>query len=97
VTNAVSIQGRVTVDNSGDMRRTLSHALRSKPATLTVDLSNVSYIDSSGFATLLEAMRIARAQNTRLILRGIQGQVRYFLEVTRMDRLFEANAEETPA
>ena len=92
--NEVSIEGRVTVDTSPDMRRTLSNVLRSKPATVKVDLSKVSYIDSSGLATLLEAMRNARKQNTRLILKGVQGQTRYFLEITRLDRLFEIEQEE---
>jgi len=93
----ISIQGRVTVDNSGDMRRTLCNALRSKPETVTVDLSSVDYIDSSGLATLLEAMRNARKQKARLVLRGVQGQTRYFLEITRLDRLFDIEAEETLA
>jgi anti-sigma B factor antagonist len=71
------------------MRRTLCNALRSKPDAMTVDLSRVSYIDSSGLATLLEAERNARRQNTRLTLKGVQGQTRHFLEITRLDRLFE--------
>ena len=75
----------------------LSNVLRSRPETVVVDLSGVSYIDSSGLATLLEAMRTARKQNTRLILRGIQGQVRYFLEITRLDRLFEIEEAEATA
>src|SRR5215831_18741050 len=87
--NEVSVQGRVTIDSSGELRRRLSNALRSKrkPGTVTVDLSGVSYIDSSGVATLLEATRIARMQHTRLILRGVLGQTRYFLEISRMDQL----------
>jgi anti-sigma B factor antagonist len=93
----ISIQGRITVDNSGDMRRALCNALRAKPRTLTVDLSSVDYIDSSGFATLLEAMRNARKQNARLVLRGVQGQTRYFLEITRLDQLFDIESEEARA
>jgi len=97
VTKEVSIEGRVTVDSSPDMRRTLSSALRSKPSTVRVNLAKVSYIDSSGLATLLEAMRNARKQNTRLILAGVQGQTRYFLEITRLDQVFEMDGEETGA
>ena len=89
MTHEESIEGRITVDNSGDMRKTLSNVLRSKPRTLIVDVSKVSYIDSSGIATLLEALRTARKQSTRIVLRGVQGQMRYFLEVSRLDQLFE--------
>jgi len=58
--NEISIEGRITVDNSGDMRKTLSNVLHSKLRTLIVDVSQVSYIDSSGIATLLEALRTGR-------------------------------------
>jgi anti-sigma B factor antagonist len=85
----VAIQGRITIENSGEMRRTLANALRTKPAELFVDLSGVSYIDTSGLATLVEAFRIAHKQRTRLVLGGIHDQPRYILEISHLDRLFE--------
>lgn len=85
----VSMLGRITIDNSDQMRRRLAGALRSKPALVTVDLSDVTYMDTSGLATLMEAMRTARYQGTRLVLSGIQEQPRYLLKVTDLDHIFE--------
>jgi len=85
----VAIHGRITIATSGEMRRMLSDALRAKPASVSVDLSDVSYIDTSGLATLVEAVRIARKQGTRLILGGIHDQPRYLFEVTHLDRLID--------
>jgi len=90
----VVVEGRITPDNSGEMRASLSKALRGKPATLTVDLSGVTYIDSSGVATLLEAVRIARKQGTRLVLAGVHDQTRYLLEITHLDSLFDIAGKE---
>ena len=90
----VVVEGRITPDNSGEMRASLSKALRGKPATLTVDLSGVTYIDSSGVATLLEAVRIARKQGTRLVLAGVHDQPRYLLEITHLDNLFDIAGKE---
>jgi anti-sigma B factor antagonist len=90
----VALHGRITIENSGEMRRMLSNALRAKPATVSVDLSNVAYIDTSGLATLLEAVRIARRQGTRLILAGVHDQPRYLLEITHLDQFFEMAAPE---
>ena len=73
----VSISGRITTDTSDRMRSSLADTLRSKPDTLTVDLSQVDHMDTSGLATLIEAMRIARKQDTQLVLRGVQEQPRY--------------------
>ena len=89
VGDKVAIQGRITITTSGEMRRMLSSALRAKPASVSVDLSDVSYIDTSGLATLVEAVRIARKQGTRLILGGIHDQPRYLFEITHLDRLFD--------
>ena len=94
MTSFVSIQGRITIDNSGEMRRKLLDRLRSKPSHLTVDLSAVSYLDSSGLATLFEAARIAREQGTRLVLTGLQGQPRQFLEIPQFAGLFEIAGQE---
>jgi len=87
--DSVAIQGRVTIENSGEMRKALSNALRATPASVSVDLSAVSYIDTSGLATLVEAAGMAHKQGTRLILGGIHDQPRYLFEITHLDRLFE--------
>jgi anti-sigma B factor antagonist len=90
----VTIRGRITVSNSGEMRAALGEALRAKPASVSLDLSGVSYLDTSGLATLIEAARIARKQGTRLILSGMHDQPRYFFEITQLDRLFEIAGQE---
>ena len=88
------MHGRITVDNSGELRLALRNALRAKPATVSVDLSDVSYIDTSGLATLVEAVRIARKQGMRLILGGMKDQPRYLFEITHLDRFIDTQASE---
>ena len=90
----VAVQGRITVSNSAGMRTALANALGTKPATVSLDLSEVSYLDTSGLATLIEAVGIARNQGTRLILSGMHDQPRYFFEITHLDRLFEIAGQE---
>ena len=85
----VVMHGRITIENSGEMRRMLRDALRAKPATVSVDLSDVSYIDTSGLATLVEAVRIARKQGARLILSGMKDQPRYLFEIAHIDRFID--------
>jgi len=55
---------------------------------VTVDLSEVAHIDSSGIATLIEALKIARARNTNLSLKGSQCRLLDVLEVTGIAALF---------
>jgi anti-sigma B factor antagonist len=86
---SVALQGRITINNANEMRRTLTEALRPRLQKLTVDLTGVTYMDTSGLATLVETMRIGRQQGTRLVLSGIQSQPRYLFQVTDLDHLFE--------
>ena len=85
----VSIEGSVNIDTSGAMRRTIAEALRSMSPAVVLDLSGVSYIDTSGLATLLEASRIARQQGTRLVLHGLHGQPRELLHFSQIDHLLD--------
>jgi anti-sigma B factor antagonist len=95
--DTITMEGRVTIDNSNEVRERLAAALRLQPSQLDVDLSRVTYIDLSGLATLLEATRIARGQNGRLLLNGIQGQVAYLLEATHLAELFDIVPEQQSA
>jgi anti-sigma B factor antagonist len=89
MTDSVSIEGRITIESSDEMRRKLRTVLSSKPAQLTVDLSGATFMDTSAVATLLEAVRIARGRGTRLILAGLQGQPAHVLELSLLRRIFE--------
>jgi anti-anti-sigma factor len=89
VAGELALHGRMTVENAVEMRAALSDALRGKPPVLQVDLSDVSYIDTAAVATLLEAARIARKQGNVMVLDGLRGQPRYFLEATHLDHLFD--------
>jgi anti-sigma B factor antagonist len=88
------MQGRITIENAHEMRRKLTDGLGQRPAILTVDLTEVTFVDSSAIATLLEAARVARGQGARLVLRGVHGQMKYLLQVTELDRLFEIAGQE---
>ena len=90
----VSFDGRISVDNSNEMRERLGAALKLMPKALTVDLSRVTSIDISGLATLVEATRRSRHQDTRLMITGLKGQPAYLLKVTQMDQLFDIAVEQ---
>ena len=90
----ISFEGRISVDNSNEMRHRLGNALKLKPKEIDVDLSQVTSIDISGLATLVEATRIARDQGTRLRIGGLQGQVQLLLAITHLDQMLDTTAEQ---
>src|SRR5262249_11939670 len=91
----LSIEGRIDIDSSGAVRRAIAEALRPLPPVVTLDLAGLTYIDTSGLATLLEGSRIGRQQGSRLLLVGLHGQPRELLYFSRIDRLIEIAGDET--
>ncbi len=100
-----SIDGLVVVAPSGDVDLSVSRefqgylkkAMESRPPRVVINLSKVPYMDSSGVATLVEAMQIARRQSTRLILCALQDKVRSIFEIARLDRVFVIVIDESEA
>ncbi|HXM08719.1 MAG TPA: STAS domain-containing protein [Terriglobales bacterium] len=89
----VRLSGRVDVDSSPDLRDRLRTLLSEEglPQAIIVDLAGVSYLETSGIATLIEALRIARHHQINFRLQGLSGAVLRLFEVTGVLALFEAN------
>jgi len=86
----VRLHGRLVIDSSPDLRDRLLTILQGQPPkTIIVDLTEVSFTDASGIATLLEALKVARNRQVTLCLKGLQGRVVRFFEVTGLLSVFE--------
>jgi anti-sigma B factor antagonist len=83
----ISLSGEVDLSWSQDVRRALLDALKSG-GPLGVDLSQVSYIDSSGIAALVEGFQQARHRGGRFALIAVSDSVRAVLDLARLDRVF---------
>ena len=89
------IDGKVVVKLSGDVDLEHCAAVRgllldgvSHGKDLLVDLSDVSYLDSSGIASLVEALQIAAKNGTALKLFSASAQAMRVFELARLDKVF---------
>jgi anti-sigma B factor antagonist len=87
------LSGRVDVESSPDLRHRLRTLLSQEalPESIIVDLAAVSYIETSGVATLIEALRVARHHQIKFRLQGLSGATLRLFEVTGVLALFEAS------
>ncbi len=94
--NAVlTVTGRVTINSSPALRDELLATLQKGAlASLTIDLSAVPYIDCSGLATLVEALKFARSANVSLRLK-LHERPLYLFKVTGLLPLFDPSANTT--
>ncbi len=93
------LNGRLNIDSSPALRDRLLALLHSEPPeAVNVDLAEVPYIDCSGIATLIEALKIARNHQTTLHLQGLHNGLFHLLKITGVLSLFEGNGDaRTPA
>jgi anti-sigma B factor antagonist len=86
--STVRVTGFLVIDTSPQLRACLLHLIeRTVSAAIVIDLSGVSYLDTSAVATLVEAARIARAHGVRLHVIGLAAGPRMLAQVTEMDRI----------
>ncbi len=85
--DVVRLAGSVDLEHSPDIRRTLLDAVAER-VDIFVDLSEVTYIDSSGIACLVEALQIARNHGANLGLFAVSRQAMRVLELARLDMVF---------
>jgi anti-sigma B factor antagonist len=85
----ISLEGDVDLQSSPDARGVLLEAVEQN-ARVVVDLSAVSYIDSSGIAALVEALQRSRQRKdgAALALAAVSDPVLRVLKLARLDRVF---------
>jgi len=85
----VSLVGDLDMSTSPQVRNVLLPIFRKKVSHLVVDLSGVSYIDSSGIATFVEALQLARKGNVRFTLAGAGQTVESIFDLAYLKDVFE--------
>ncbi len=89
--NNVSIidcSGDVDLYSSPRLREALLAQMKSGTESVLVNMTDVSYIDSSGIATLVEGLQLSRQTKTRFGLFGLRSNARSVLELARLHKVF---------
>lgn len=84
----VQVAGEIDLVSSPQLRVELMELVDAGHDRLVVDLSGVPFMDSSGVATLVEALQRQRHASRQLVLCGLQPKVRSIFEISRLDMVF---------
>ncbi len=85
----VSLDGDLDMSSSPQVRNALLSLFKKKLSHVIVDLAGVPYIDSSGIATFVEALQLARKGNARFSLAGAGRTVESIFELAYLQNVFE--------
>ena len=83
----VSLAGEIDLDRAPEVRRLLLDCV-GRGRDVLVDLSRVTYIDSSGIASLVEALQNAGKADTGFALIAVSEEALRVFELARLDKVF---------
>ena len=85
----VPLEGEIDLHESPQLMDRLNPLIAKKSPRVHLDLSRVSYIDSSGLAVFIDAMQRIQSYGGEFALVAIRDSVRKILEIARLDQIFK--------
>ena len=91
------VDGEIDINSSPDIKKIFDKLISQKTPKIVVNLSRVTYVDSSGLATLVEVLKNMRSYGGRLRLVNLSSKIKSLFEITKLEKLFEIMADEEEA
>ena len=92
----VTLTGEIDLETSPQARQVLLNTV-DQSAKLLIDMASVTYIDSSGIATLVEAFQRAKKKGGQLAFICLNPAVVRVLSLARLDKVFVIHADRESA
>jgi anti-sigma B factor antagonist len=84
----IDVSGEVDIYTTPQFKEAVNEILQQGHIHIIINLTDVSYMDSSGFGTLLSATKRLRPQNGGIYLVGCNEAVSRMLDITRLNTIF---------
>lgn len=84
----VALDGEIDLHQSAQVLARLDPLIASRCPSIRVDLSGVTYMDSSGLATMIDAMQRTQSYGGEFALAGIRPNVMKVFQIARLDQVF---------
>jgi len=91
------LEGEVDINSSPEIKKVFDKLISSKTPKIVVNLSKVTYVDSSGLATLVEILKNMRTYGGKLRITDMSPKIKSLFEITKLEKLFEIMLNEEDA
>ncbi|MBP7056245.1 MAG: STAS domain-containing protein [Candidatus Omnitrophica bacterium] len=91
------VDGEININSSPDIKKAFDKLISKKIPKIVINLSQVTYVDSSGLATLVEILKNMKSYGGKLRLTNLSVKIKSLFEITKLDKLFDIMAEEADA
>jgi len=96
-TQVISVSGEIHVSTAPEFAQRLDHAIALGKKAVILDLTRVTFIDSTGLSVLLNGLRRVRRSKGRLVVVCENPTVLRLFHITRLDDTFEIVADHAAA
>ena len=85
----LAVEGSIDIYSSPELRGELKGALEKQAPRIVIDMQGVSFVDSSGLATLIEALQKVNGYQGKLVLCSMSSQVMGVFQLANLDHIFQ--------
>ena len=89
----IALTGDIDMHSSPDVRVAMTAVIAKKVPCVVMDLHEVSYMDSSGIATLVEVLQRIKRYKGKLVPSGLQPRVKSVFEIAKLTDIFEIRSD----
>ena len=93
----LDIEGEIDLYNAPEMKEIVKKLIDEKKLKIIVNLSKVSYIDSSGIGALISSVTAIKKGNGAMKLINVYASVKKVFELTKLTSFFEIYDSEEAA
>ncbi len=88
VVELLELRGEIDLNEKPNVTARLDPLIEKQSPAIVVDLSEVSYVDSSGLAIFIDALQRIQRYGGKLVLAGLQNNVAMVFQIARLDKIF---------
>lgn len=82
-------EGEININTSPELRKIFEGIIKNNDKKVLINFTAVSYIDSSGLATLIEMLQRLKGIGGRMRFSNIDQKIKNLFEITKLSKLFD--------
>jgi anti-sigma B factor antagonist len=91
------VEGEIDINTAVDIKKAFEKLIVKRTPKIVINLAKVTYVDSSGLATLVELLKNMRSYGGKMRLSNMSHKVKSLFEITKLEKLFDIIADEAEA
>ena len=83
------VEGEIDINTAPDIKKMFDKLITKKEPKIVINLAKVTYVDSSGLATLVEILKNMRSYGGKMKLSNMSPKIKSLFEITKLEKLFD--------